>query len=363
MAFWNNLKIGSLGSLKGGSGYLALDIGSSSIKMVEAAVDKAGNRVLSLGIAPTPVNSVQSNMIVEPKLMADAIQTLIKENGVKAKQVIAAVPGRAVIMKKIQMPQQESSELEANIEFEAQNVIPESLENVNLDHQILDMVDGNRMEVLLVAVKKEIVESYTQTLELAGLIPVVMDVDYFALENMYEANYASDGGSGVTGLIHIGAHNTTITLLQNGVSTFTGDLTTGGVDFSEGLARQLNISSEAAETFKLTGLLEKNQVELDTALRPITDDFVEEIRRTVTLYGVVPSEENDGLKTIFLSGGSAKLAGLRAQMEEKMGVPVRLTEPFRGFTVNKNIDREYLMETAPIFAIGAGLSIRRPDDR
>ena len=360
MAFWNNLKFRPR---PGGTGYLALDIGSSAIKLVEASVDRLGNHVLALGIAPTPANSVHNNIIVEPKLMAGAIETLVKENGVKAKQVIAAVPGRAVIMKKIQMPQQEKDELEANIEFEAQNVIPESLENVNLDHQVLDMVDGNRMEVLLVAVKKEIVDSYTETLELAGLVPAVMDVDYFALENMYEANYSSDADNGVIGLIHIGAHNTTITLLQNGISTFTGDLSTAGADFTDGLARQFNISAEAAETFKLTGLLENNQVDLDTALQPITEDFVEEIRRTITLYGVVPSEESDGLRTIFLSGGSANLAGLREQMEEKMGVPVRLTEPFRGFTVNKNIDREYLMETAPIFAIGAGLSIRRPGDR
>jgi len=364
-SFLKNLNFGLLSSLGGHDGYVALDIGSSSIKMVEAAVDKNGYRVLSLGILPLPVNAIQNNMVVDSKPVVEAIRKLIGENGVKSKQVISAVPGRAVIMKKVQMPKQEPAELEANIEFEAQNVIPENLENVNLDHQVLSQSDdGNRMDVLLVAVKKEIVNSYADTIEEAGLTAAVMDVDYFALENMYEANYATDAESGVVGLIHIGAQYTSITLLHNGISTFTGDLSIGGGSFTDGLAKQLNVGVESAEAFKMTGLLEgKKGVDLTAALRPSSEELAEEIRRTVSLYGAVPSEDGDGLKTIYMSGGGAKLTGLRVLLEERMGVPVRLSEPFRGFNVNKNIDRDYLVESAPYFAVGAGLSIRRPADK
>jgi type IV pilus assembly protein PilM len=268
-------------------------------------------------------------------------------------------------MKKVQMPKQEPAELEANIEFEAQNVIPENLENVNLDHQVLsESSDGNKMDVLLVAVKKEIVNSYSTVIEDAGLEPVVMDVDYFALENMYDANYAGEAPRGVVGLIHIGAQNTSISLLQNGVSTFTGDLSIGGAYFTDALASHAGLATAAAESFKLTGVAEDHKgMDLATLLQPTAEELAEEIRRTVSLYGAVPSEEGDGLKTIYLSGGGAKLIGLRALLEERMGVPVRLSEPFRGFTVNKNIDREYLLESAPSFAVAAGLSIRRPGDR
>lgn len=365
LSFLKHLHFGFLPGLGATGGYVALDIGSSSIKMVEAAVDKSGYRILNLGILPLPANTIQNNMVVDTRVVVDTIRRLIQENGVKAKQVIAAVPGRAVIMKKVQMPKQEPAELEANIEFEAQNVIPENLDNVNLDHQVLsESDDGNRMEVLLVAVKKEIVNSYTEAIEEAGLAPAVMDVDYFALENMYEANYASETESGVIALIHIGAQYTSITLLQNGLSTFTGDLSMGGTHFTEQAARQIGVGMEAAEAFKITGVLEGKQgLDLEAILRPTSEELAEEIRRTVSLYGAVPADDGDGLKTIYLSGGGAKLRGLRALLEQHMAVPVKMSEPFRAFTVNKNIDRDYLLDAAPYFAVGAGLSIRRPGDK
>ena len=363
--FWNKINFGFLRSVGGNDGYVALDIGSSSIKMVEAAVDKNGPRVLKLGIQPLAENVIQNNMIVDTKAVADGIKQVIQENAVKAKRVISAVPGRAVIMKKVQMPKQEQAELDANIEFEAQNVIPENLENVNLDYQVLSRADdSNKMEVLLVAVKKEIINSYSDVIEAAGLEPVVIDVDYFALENMYETNYADDAAKGVVGLIHIGAQNTSISLLHDGVSTFTGDLSIGGSYFTEALASQTGLALSAAETFKLTGVAEGNpNLDLAALVQPTADDLAEEIRRTVSLYGAVPSDEGEGLKILFLSGGGAKLAGLRVLLEQRMGVPVRLCEPFRSFTVGKNIDREYLLESAPNFAVAAGLSIRRPGDR
>jgi type IV pilus assembly protein PilM len=152
--------------------------------------------------------------------------------------------------------------------------------------------------------------------------------------------------------------------LQNGISTFTGDLSLGGAYFTDSLAKQLGVPVEAAETFKATGMLDgKKGLDLEATLRSTTEELAEEVRRTVSLYGAVPSEDGDGLKMIFLSGGSAKLAGLRALLEERMGVPVRLSEPFRGFNVSKNIDRDYLLDAAPYFAVGAGLSIRRPGDK
>jgi type IV pilus assembly protein PilM len=102
---------------------------------------------------------------------------------------------------------------------------------------------------------------------------------------------------------------------------------------------------------------------LKETLQSMVENFADEIRRTISLYGAVPSEEGDGLRMILLSGGSAKLSGLRELLEHKMNVPVRLAEPFRGFTLSKSIDKNYLLQLAPLFAIGAGLAIRRPGDK
>jgi type IV pilus assembly protein PilM len=362
--FWNKLNISFLRSMGEKDGYVAFDIGSSSVKMVEAAADKNGYRLLNVGLIPLPPGAVQNNMVIEGPLVTEAIRSLIHENGVRSSKVISAVPGRAVIIKKIQMPRQDEAELEANVEFEANKLIPENLDNVNLDYQVLGYLDsGNKMEVLLVAVKKEIVNSFTEIIEAAGLTPAVMDVDYFAMENMYETNYPAES-RGVVGLIHIGARYTSITLLQNGLSTFTGDLPIGGEEFTEHLRRELNVPTQAAETFKVTGALENRRgLDLAAILHPSVANFAEEIRRTLSLYGTIGSEEGEGLKSIYLSGGSAKVSGLSTLLQEIMGVPVSVAEPFGGFTVNKKVDRSYLAEAAPLFAVAAGLSIRRPEDK
>ena len=363
--FPNVLNFGSLLSLRAGDGFVALDIGSSSIKMVESSTEKSRYQLLNLGTAPLPPKAIQNNMVVDQRSVVDAIRRVVQEHNVKGKNVISAVPGRAAIMKKVQMPRQEESELEANVEFEANSVIPENLENVNLDYQVLNLAEGgSKMDVMLVAVKKEIVNSYTDAIEEAGLIPAVMDVDYFAMENMYEASYTSEKIGGVVGLIHMGARYTSITLLQNGVSTFTGDLPIGGEEFTDGIRRELNISYEAAEKFKVTGELEgRKGLDVEALLKPMAENVIEEIRRTVSLYGAVGSDDGDGLKHIYLSGGSANLPGFSALLGARMGVPVSLAEPFRGFVVNKSIDRTYLANAAPSFVVGAGLSIRRPGDK
>ena len=360
--FLKNINFSGLNPFRKEGGFVALDIGSSSIKMVEAAGEKSGYRLASVGILPLPPTAVQNNMVADKDVVVKTIQSLIQANGIKATQVVSAVPGRAVIIKKIQLPAQEQAELEANVEFEATNVIPESLENVNLDYQVLSYVeDGSKMDVLLVAVKKEIINSYTQVIQEAGLTPAIMDVDYFAMENMYEASYEIQPDT-VVGLIHVGARYTSINVLKNGVSTFTGDLQVGGEAFTEGLVQALQISYDQAETFKVTGSLEgKKNADLQSLLKPSCESLAEEVSRTLSLYAGMAAEE--GIHSIYLSGGSAKVPGLCALLGEKMGVPVQLAEPFRGFNVARTIDKDYLAESALLLAVGAGLSIRRPGDK
>src|SRR5262245_14542042 len=129
----SKLNLGFLSSIGHKDGYVAFDIGSSSVKMVEAAVDKSGYRLLNAGILPLPPGAVQNNMVAEGRFVAETIRKLIQQHGVRSKNVISAVPGRAVIIKKIQMPRQDEDELEANVEFEANKIITENHEKVNID--------------------------------------------------------------------------------------------------------------------------------------------------------------------------------------------------------------------------------------
>lgn len=360
--FWKQLNLGGMSLFRQEGGFVALDIGSSSVKMVEAVGEKNGYRLLNLGILPLPPTAVQNNMIADKDVVVKTIQNLIQANGVKATRVVSAVPGRAVIIKKIQLPAQEEAELEANVEFEASNVIPETLENVNMDYQVLNYVeDGSKMDVLLVAVKKEIINSYTQVIQEAGLTAAIMDVDYFALENMYETSYEVKPDEGV-GLIHIGARYTSINVLKGGISSFTGDLPVGGEAFTETLSEALQISYDQAETFKVTGLLEgKKDADLAALVRPTCESLAEEIGRTLSLYGAMAGDE--GINCMYLSGGGAKIPGFAPILSHRLGVPVELAEPFRGFSLSRHIDKDYMADAALVLAVGAGLAIRRPGDK
>jgi len=358
--FWKNIDVAALNPFRREEGFVALDIGSSSIKMVEAGGEPEGYRLLHVGILPLPPTAIQNNMVADKEIVVKTIKSLVQANGVRSNRVVCAVPGRAVIIKKIELPTQGDKELEANVEFEANNVIPENLENINLDYQVLTN-DGKKMEILLVAAKKEIINSYAEVIQEAGLNPAIMDVDYFAMENMHEINYEPNPDE-VVGLIHIGARYTTINVLRDGFSSFTGDLVLGGEAFTDSLMQSLQISYDQAERFKVTGLLEgKKGTNLQSLLKPASDSLVEEIARTLSLYGVMGAEE--GVHRFYLSGGGARVPGLCPLFAGRLGVPVQLSEPFRGFGMSKNIDRGYLAESALALAVGAGLSIRRPGDR
>jgi type IV pilus assembly protein PilM len=218
------------------------------------------------------------------------------------------------------------------------------------------------MDVLLVAVKKEIVNSFTDAIEAAGLTPAIVDVDYFAMESMYETNYEPQATGEVIGLIHIGARYTSINVLSNGISTFTGDLPVGGEEFTDTLRRATQLSAEAAETFKVTGLVEgKKALQLEPLLRPAAESLAEDVQRTLSLYGAIASEE--GIRNIYVSGGGAKVAGLTSVMEERLGVPVQVVEPFRNFRIGRNVEKTSLTDLAPLLGVAAGLAIRRLGDK
>jgi type IV pilus assembly protein PilM len=361
-AFWKNFDLASVNPFRKEEGYVALDIGSSSIKMVEVAVEKNGYRLINVGIQPIPGTAIQNNMVADKDVVVRAIQNLVRNHGVKATQVISAVPGRVAIIKKIQLPAQGEEELDANVEFQASQLIPDTLENVNLDYQVLNYIENSeKMDVLLIAVKKEIINSYAQAIKDAELTPSIVDVDYFALENMYEVNYEIEA-NGVVGLIHIGARYTSINVLKHGVSTFTGDLPVGGESFTEALVHALQLSYDQAETLKVTGQPEgKKGADVETLLKPTADYLAAEISRTLSLYRAVADEE--GIHKIYLSGGSAKVPGLSAILGARLGVEVNLIDPFRGFSLARSIDKDYLADLAPALAVGAGLAIRRPGDK
>lgn len=343
-------------------GYLSLDIGSSSVKMLEVRDSSDSLRIINAGIAPLPTNAIQGNVVQDLDSVTQAIRSLLAAQKVKALEVIAAVPGPAVIIKRATFPLQSSNELEQTIFFEAGNFIPESLENVNLDYQVLDTAqDANEVDVLLVAVRKDVINSYVTAITNAGLSPIIIDVDYFALENMFELNYTPEPEE-VVALINVGARYSSINIMKGGRSAFTGDVPVGGRQFTEALSEALHLNYEEAEDIKLFGSENETQTrETSHVITTIADQLLDEIQRALSFFGTGSTEEQ--ITAIYLSGGSAHLPSLVAAMGERLQIPVMFSDPFRALSIGRHIDEQFLQENASAFAVSVGLATRRPGDK
>lgn len=341
---------------------LALDIGSSSVKLLEAADDRQGLRILGAGIAPVPAGAVSSNVVQDAAAVAAVIRDLVGATRARARQAVTAVPGPAVIVKKLSLPAQDGTVSEAAVLEEAAHVIPDNLENVSLDFQVLDATEGgSRADVILVAVKREITASYAQAILEAGLQPVVVDVDYFALENMYELNYDPPLGKAVA-LVNVGARYSSINILKDGLSTFTADVAAGAGDYDEAPARQVGSARPSTQGPGGDGGAAANAPEeSEPAIGPASWFLVEEIQRALSFFWTAAAEEP--LAAVYLSGGAAPAAGLVDLLAERLGCPVEIADPFRRLAVDRRVDRALLEERAPALAVSVGLASRRPGDK
>jgi type IV pilus assembly protein PilM len=245
---------------------------------------------------------------------------------------------------------------------EAGNFIPDELDNVNLDYQVIGTKsESKEMEVLLAAAKKDIVGSYAETLRAAGLLPVVVDVDYFALDNLYELNY-DPVNEQVVALVNIGARYSSINILKGGKSTFTGDVPVGGRDITEALTRDLGISADEAERLKTgKGGNGFDTEQFNMALGPAVDALIEEIHYALSFFWTAATDER--IDVLYLSGGAAQTPELPQRLAERIEAPVEVTDPFSHASA-ANCDSGALQKRAPPSSPSPlGLSVRRPGDK
>jgi type IV pilus assembly protein PilM len=226
---------------------VGLDIGSGLIKLV--VIQHGGGEPVLTKVAFTSVvdDAIVEGEVMDPGIVAEAIKGLMSSAGIKPKQVVTAVGGRDVIIKKITMDRMKAAEAREVIRWEAEQHVPFDMENVELDFQILDPDgDGLQMTVLLVAAKRELIETKLSLLSDVGLEPSIIDVDAFALHNAFELNYP-DAMRGVVGLVNIGHELTNVNILDDGVPVLTRDIQVGTRRFREDMQRERGISAEEAD--------------------------------------------------------------------------------------------------------------------
>jgi len=334
---------------------IGLDIGSGLIKLAVIDHSKAEPELVKVAITPVLADAIVEGEVMDPGIVADAIKGLFATAGLKQKNVVAAVGGRDVIVKKILMDRMKESDAREVIRWEAEQHVPFDMENVELDFQILDPdAEGLQMSVLLVAAKRELVENKRSLLTDAGLIAEIIDVDAFALHNAFEINHP-DAMQGVVGLLNIGHESTNINILEDGVPVLTRDLAVGTRRFREDLQRERGLTAEDAEK-----LLQGS--ERSPALDPYAESRGEEIAVGVERAAAFLQTSSRGGATmakIYSSGGGSRIPGLAEVLSERLNVPVERANPIQNLKVNPGVFETLAVdEVVPLLMLPVGLALR-----
>jgi type IV pilus assembly protein PilM len=296
--------------------------------------------------------------------VTNAIRELVDSQGIKVKDTISALPGQTVIIKKVSLPAMTEEELGETIQWEAEQYIPFPIADVNIDFQILGAEGGGtgQMDVMLVAVKKDVINDYTNTMREAGLNPVVVDVDAFALENMLEVNYPVGPEESIA-LVNIGAAFMTMSILRGGVTAFTRTVPVGGNVFTEEIQKQLNVSFKDAEGLKLGGeVKDVDTGEVPSIMGRVSDNVAMEVKRSIDFFR--GGGTGGYVSRICFSGGCSKVKGLSQAIQTRTDTAVELVNPFNNVGYNPNVfGPDYIKEVAPLFGVGVGLATRRLGDR
>ena len=340
-----------------------LDISSSSLKLVELGQTGSGNLVLErCGIEPVERGWVNEGNIEKFDEVADAVRRLISKVGTKTKNVVLALPTSVVISKKVVLPAGLSErEMEVQVESEANQYIPFSLDEVSLDYCVIGPSSSSAgdVDVLIAASRKEKIEDRRGLAEACGLTPVVMDVESYASRlaaSRVIQRLPNRGEDALVALIEIGANTSTMQVMKNEELVYERDQVFGGAQLTQMIARQYGCTVEEAEKNKRSGSLPPDYGEV--VLMPFVDQLAQEIERALKFF--FTSTPHNRLDYILLAGGTASLAGLTEMVTRYTQFNCRVADPFEGMEIGRSVkDSKKLQREAPSYLTACGLAMRR----
>jgi type IV pilus assembly protein PilM len=379
---------------------VGLDIGSSVVKAVQLRKSGRNIELEKFGVAeifPGMDKKTASGDRRDAKV--EAIRQALADGDISAKFSVSAVSGESIIVRYIQLPEMPENELDGAIRWEAEDYIPFPLEEVNIDSMVLghSEVGGQpKIDVLLVAAKKELVADHMSLLKGADLQPAIVDVNSFAFLNCFEANYMP-AASDVVALLEIGAELTSINIYIGGVSRFSRDISVAGDTITAGIQQRLNCSFQRAEELKIKeGLAVAPSEDVDTefvsdtslldtirgtvekitgedlseespefvaanVIKRTLQNLTSEIHRSIQFFENQPNGKQ--VQRIAVGGGSAKLRNLDQYLARELGLPVELVDPLRsvGFG-GKEADRAKLDRVRHQLGVSIGLGLRLFDE-
>ena len=337
---------------------VGLDIGSSSLKAVELIKIKKNFQLSGFAYEPISPDAVVDGAIMDFLPIAETIKKSFVGAKFKAKAVATGVSGHSVIVKRVVIPATTAEEVQASIQIDAEQYIPFDISEVNLDYQIVGPTMASEdagMEVVLVAAKKDKIQNHTDVITLAGRTPEIVDIDAFALQNAFEANYKVDPDAAVA-LLNIGASLMNINITKGGMPLFIRDVSVGGNQYTDILQKELQLSFQEAEDLKLgrTGGTETEMVQ--PLLESITEMLIMEVQKTFDFFReTYPSET---ISRVLLSGGTCRMHGLAEKIQATLGYPTEILDPFKAITIGPKVNLGKLTSLGPALTVAVGLALR-----
>jgi type IV pilus assembly protein PilM len=341
---------------------LGLDISSSSVKLVELGRDKAGNFVLErCAIEPLERGWINDGNVEKFDEVAEAMRRVVKKSGTRTRNVAMALPASAVITKKIILPGgMTDAELEVQVETEANQYIPFSLDEVSLDFCVVgpSTTSAGDVEVLIAASRKEKVQDRQGLAEAAGLKPVILDVESYASRlaaGRLISSLPQGGKDLMVALFEVGASTTSMQVIRNEEVLYDRDQAFGGAQLTQLIVRQYGFSLEEAEAKKRSGELPEDYE--SGVLKPFVDSMAQEVARALQFF--FTSTPHNRVDHIMVAGGSAALPGLSEAVTAQTSFPCALADPFQGMQIGEGVREKKVRREAPSYLTSCGLAMRR----
>ncbi|GAB6068459.1 type IV pilus assembly protein PilM [Methylothermus subterraneus] len=342
---------------------LGIDISSAAVKLLELSKQGARLRVESFAVEPLPADAVVDKNIASVEAVGKVIKSVVKKSGTRLKHAAVAVAGSAVITKVITMPASLSErELEDQIALEADQYIPYPLEEINLDFEVLgpNAKNPELNDVLLAASRRENVDNRVAALELAGLKAAVVDVEVYALENAFallKRQLPPLPADRAVAVADVGAMMTTFNVLHQGRIIYTREQGFGGKQLTEEIQRRYGLSYEEAGLAKKQGGLPDSYT--SEVLEPFKHAMVQQIGRSLQFF--LSSNSHREVGALVLAGGCASIGGMDKLVEQKLGLPTSVANPFVEMTLAPRVNAQALRLEAPAMMIACGLAMRSFD--
>ena len=342
-----------------GKEIIGLDIGSSSIKMAHVKKMGLDHRLKKFGVASLPADSIVDGAIMDHAAVVEGIKNVVRGLKIREKDVAISLSGHSVIIKKVQLATTTTEELEESIQWEAEPYIPFDIKDVKIDFHVIGPLkdDPTKMDVLLVTAKTDLINDYILAVREAGLVPRIVDIDSLAAGNAFVMTH-SVSNEQVPMIVNIGASFMNINVLHAGVPLFTRDVPMGGGMYTSEIQKQMAVSNEMAEDFKLGRRDPGDRAEkLEEIMKIVSNLLATEAQRS---YNFFSATYPDRLVTrVYLTGGAAKSAFLKDILAEKIGVEVEIFNAIHGLSVdNKTVSPEILSQFNTSATVSIGLALR-----